>query len=189
MQQATWVPGESAIIADRLVSEGGWIERKGCATFNLYRPSNAVRGDATMATVWIEHVKKVYPNHHDHIIKWLAQRVQRPGEKINHALVLNGEPGIGKDTILEPVKYAVGAWNVGEISPIQMLDSFNGFAKSVLLLINEGRDLGDIDRYAFYDHSKVYIAAPPNVLRCNEKNARALREQRVRGHHHVELQD
>ena len=34
------------------------------------------------------------------------------------------------------------------------------------------RDLGDVDRYAFYDHMKVYLAAPPDVLRCNEKNIR-----------------
>ena len=31
--------------------------------------------------------------------------------KVNHALVLGGEPGIGKDTLIEPVKGAVGPWN------------------------------------------------------------------------------
>ena len=34
-----------------------------------------------------------------------------PHEKINHALVLGGKQGIGKDTLLEPVKHAVGPWN------------------------------------------------------------------------------
>ena len=38
-------------------------------------------------------------------------------EKINHALVLGGEQGIGKDTLLEPVKHAVGPWNFDEVSP------------------------------------------------------------------------
>jgi hypothetical protein len=60
---------------------------------------------------WLAHIRKIYPDDADHIIAWLAHRVQRPGEKINHALVLGGEPGIGKDSMLEPVKYAVGPWN------------------------------------------------------------------------------
>ena len=39
------------------------------------------------------------------MITCFAHRVQRPWEKINHALVLGGLQGIGKDTILEPVAY------------------------------------------------------------------------------------
>ena len=50
----------------------------------------------------------------------------RPEEKINHALVLGGKQGIGKDTLLEPVKRAVGAWNWEEVSPQAMLKRFNG---------------------------------------------------------------
>ena len=37
--------------------------------------------------------------------------MQRPQEKINHALVLGGAQGIGKDTLLEPLKPAIGPWN------------------------------------------------------------------------------
>ena len=103
---------------------------------------------------------------------WLAHRVQRPHEKINHALVLGGKPGIGKDTILEPVKQAVGPWNFADVSPQQVLGRFNGFLKSVILRINEARDLGEFDRFAFYDHMKAIIAAPPDVLRVDEKHLR-----------------
>ena len=39
--------------------------------------------------------------------------------------------GIGKDTLLEPVKQAVGPWNFAEVSPVQLLGRFNGFLKSV----------------------------------------------------------
>ena len=38
--------------------------------------------------------------------------------------------------------------------------------------INEGRDHGEIDRYAFYDDTKPIFAAPPDVLRVDEKNVR-----------------
>ena len=57
------------------------------------------------------------PTTAEHLIAWLAHRVQRPHEKINHALVLGGPQGIGKDTLLEPVKHAVGPWNFTEVSP------------------------------------------------------------------------
>jgi len=44
--------------------------------------------------------------------------------------------------------------------------------KSVILRISEARDLGELDRFQFYDHMKAYTAAPPDVLRVDEKNLR-----------------
>jgi Family of unknown function (DUF5906) len=172
VEQMTWAPGEPLVIADRLVSGGGWIERAGCSSFNLYRPPQLQHGDPGAAGPWLEHIARVFPDSAEHIVNWLAHRVQRPGEKINHALVLGGAQGIGKDTILEPVKYAVGPWNFVEVTPAQLLGRFNGFVKSVVLRISEARDLGDVDRYAFYEHTKLYTAAPPDVIRCDEKNLR-----------------
>jgi hypothetical protein len=112
----------------------------------------------------------VFGGDDDHIVKYLAHRVQRPQEKINHAFVFGGAQGIGKDTLLEPVKYAVGPWNFAEVSPQQMLGRFNGFLKSVILRVNEARDLGETNRFSFYDPMKAYTAAPPDVLRVDEKN-------------------
>ena len=86
--------------------------------------------------------------------------------------MLGGNQGIGKDTVLEPVKQAVGPWNFFEVSPQHMLGRFNGFLKSVILRVNEARDLGDVNRFQFYDHMKAYTAAPPDVLRVDEKNLR-----------------
>jgi hypothetical protein len=168
----TWTPGHPLIVRNRLVAEGGWVSRPGVACLNLYRAPQITLGDARQAERWLEHVATVYPDDCGHIVAWLAHRVQRPHEKVNHALVLGGLQGIGKDTILEPVKAAVGPWNVAEVSPAQLLGRFNGFVKSVILRVNEARDLGDVDRYGFYDHLKAYTAAPPDVLRVDEKNIR-----------------
>ena len=114
----------------------------------------------------------MFPEAAEHITLWLAHRVQKPGEKINHALVFGGDQGIGKDTILQPVKQAVGPWNFHEVDPQQAMGRFNGYLKAVLLRISEARDLGEINRYAFYDHLKSIIAAPPDTLRIDEKNIR-----------------
>jgi hypothetical protein len=148
------------------------MDRAPCTTLNLYRPPSLPLGNPALATPWVEHIARIYPNEADHIVKWLAHRVQRPREKTNHGLVLGGSQGIGKDTLLEPVKRAVGPWNTFEISPQHLLGRFNGFAKSVILRINEARDLGEMNRYQFYDHAKAYTATPPDVLRVDEKNLR-----------------
>jgi hypothetical protein len=167
VEQMTWAPGKPNLISVKLIADGGWIDRSGSAVFNLYRPP-AIVPVAGDVTPWLCLVEKVFPDQAGHIISWLAHRVQRPYEKINHALVLGGEPGIGKDTILEPVKQSVGPWNFADVSPKQALGRFNGFLMSVILRISEARDLGDFD--LFYDHMKVIIAAPPDVLRIDEKN-------------------
>lgn len=171
VEQMTWAPGEPQLIEDRLIPEGGWIRRPGCRVFNLYRPPAIVRrpGDPS---VWLDHVWRLYGDDAARVIEYLAHRVQCPHEKINHALVLGGAQGIGKDTLLEPVKQAVGPWNLTEVSPQQLLGRFNGFLKSVILRVSEARDLGDVNRFAFYDHMKAYTAAPPDVLRVDEKNIR-----------------
>jgi Family of unknown function (DUF5906) len=172
VEQMTWSPGEGELIKDRHVADGGFIAHPGATTYNLYRPPILVRGNAGKAGLWHDHMRKVFGDDADHIARWLAHRVQHPEVKINHALVLGGAQGIGKDTLLEPIKQAVGPWNFTDVSPHQMLGRFNGFVKSVVLRVSEARDLGEVDRYAFYERMKVYTAAPPDVLRVDEKNLR-----------------
>jgi hypothetical protein len=172
VEQMTWHPDEPLIARGRIVADGGWTAHPGASVFNLYRAPEPTTGDAAAAGPWREHLRRIYPTDAEHIERWLAHRIQRPGEKINHALVLGGNQGIGKDTILEPVKAGVGPWNWQDISPAQMLGRFNGWVKAVVVRISEARDLGDVDRFAFYDHGKVYIAAPPDVIRVDEKNIR-----------------
>ena len=181
VEQMTWMPGAPTLICDKLIAEGGWIPRNGIRVFNLYRPPIIRPGDAAQAGPWLDHARRVFNDDTNHIVRWLAHRVQRPADKINHALVLGGMQGIGKDTLLEPVKRAVGPWNFVEISPQQMLGRFNGFLKSVILRISEARDLGEFDPFGFYDHAKACIAAPPDVLRVDEKNLREYSVPNVTG--------
>lgn len=181
IHQLTWDPAKPQIVPDALVDDGGWIRKPGCTVFNRYRPPGPRTGDPSAAGPWFEHVTQVYGEDAKHVLAWLAHRVQHPGIKINHALLLGGAPGIGKDTILEPVKHAVGAWNFAEVSPAQLIGRFNGFIQSVILRINEIRDLGDIDRYGFYEHTKTYTASPPDVLRVDEKHLRAFSVINVTG--------
>lgn len=169
VEQMTWAPGEPLTIANRLIADGGWIERPGVTTFNLYRPPAIQHGNAAGADRWLDLMYRVYPDDAKHIITFCAHRVQHPSVKINHGLILGGDQGIGKDTMLEPLRHGVGPWNFIEVSPQDIMSPYNDYMRCVVLRISEAHDLGDINRYAFYDHMKTITATPPDVVRVNGK--------------------
>jgi hypothetical protein len=171
IDQITWAPGRPQLIEGQLIVEGGWIDKPNARVFNSYRQPTLETGDPTKAQPWLDHIAMLYPNGKDHIVRWIAYKTQFPGDKINHGLVLGGSQGIGKDTLLEPLRRTVGHWNFADISPIQAMGRFNKFARSVILRISEARDLGEkkFDRYAFYEHTKGFMAAPPDVQMIDEK--------------------
>ena len=174
VEQMTWVPGQDMVIKNRLIANDGWVERYGVKSFNMYRPPRLRRGDPTLVGPWLDHVDMLLSaEERQHVVSWLAHRVQRPGEKINHALLIGGAPGIGKDTLFEPVKRAVGSWNFREVSPTNLLESFNDYLKCVILRVSEARDLGEVNRFTFYERTKTILAVPPNTLRINEKHTKA----------------
>src|SRR5262249_5327262 len=152
-------------------TDGGRTQNSVVSCFNFYRPPTIIPGDAAKAGPWLDHLLRVFGEEHiGHLLNWFAHRVQRPADKINHALVVGGRQGIGKDTALEPVKRAIGHANFREAAPHNMLERFNAFLRSVILRISEARDLGDVNRYQFYERMKVILASPPDVLRVDEKH-------------------
>jgi hypothetical protein len=171
VEQITWTPGEPMIIPNRTISKGGWRERKGVSCYNLYYAPTIKLGDASKAKHWVRLVRKVYPTDADHIIKWFAHRRQRPAEKINHALVMGSHAqGIGKDTILEGPKRAVGPWNFNELAPKNIFDPFNPWLRGVIVRVSEAKDMGDVSRYELYEKMKTLLVTPPDVSPCNEKH-------------------
>jgi hypothetical protein len=82
VEQMAWVPGQPALIHDRLLVDGGWIERPEVTCLNMYRPPRIELGDASLAGPWIAHVKYLFSDDDaDHILRWLAQRKQKPESK------------------------------------------------------------------------------------------------------------
>jgi len=169
VDQMTWSPGDKQIIDGRLIDDGGWKPAPNARCLNMYRPPTPTAGDALKAGPWIDHVRALYAGDADHIMNWLAHRIQHPGQKINHALVLGGAQGIGKDSLLEPIVQGVGPWNVSDITPAQFVGRFNTWAKAVVVRINEARDRRECSPAEFYENAKIYMAAPPEMLRVDEK--------------------
>jgi hypothetical protein len=174
VEAVIWSPGDPMIIKDRLINADAddWIDRPGCSTFNLYRAPTYKPGDPALAGPWLELLVYVYPNDAEHFKKWFAHRRQFPKVKPNHGLVMGGVPGIGKDSILEPLVAAVGSSNFREATPATLVGRFNPFVKGVILRVSEAHDQGELTRYQFYDRTKIYLASPPKTLTCDEKNMR-----------------
>lgn len=165
-----WSPGEPMIIEGKVLTIDGWLQSPGDKTFNRYVPPDIehIEGDVSK---WLNHIKFIYPSEADHIVNWLAHRVQRPGDKVNHCLDFIGNQGIGKDTILAPVIAAIGSQNFKQITAKVFYNSeWNDYLQSVIMRINEVHDLGGESRYGFYDATKDVITNPPEMHRINIKH-------------------
>lgn len=169
----TWAPGYperfTMDLLDDTYREGNrvWL-------FNEYRPPKVhdTQGDPAP---WLALLRKLYPDDAEHIINYFADAVQSPQHKCNHALVLgSGVHGIGKDTLVAPLQYAVGSQNFTAIKPTALTGDFNPYVRNVVVQISESHDLGEghnkLSRYDMYERCKDLAAAPPTSLECNEKH-------------------
>jgi len=141
--------------------------------YNRYQPPRA-HDRAGDVSPWLDLVRKLYPEDVDHIVNYFADAVQFPQHKCNHALVFgSGIHGIGKDTLLAPLRHAVGHRNFIVIKPSDLVSQYNPWVASRVVQISESRDLGEghagISRYELYERCKDYAAAPPTTLLCNDK--------------------
>lgn len=165
----TWAPGKS----DRfLLSEldDMYVDGERVWLYNSYRAPK-LHTQAGDPTRWLELVRRLYPDDAEHLISYFADAVQHPGRKCNHAVVLgSGTHGIGKDTLIAPVAYAVGRNNFRSIKPTALASEFNPWVMSVMVQISESHDLGEgqrgLSRFEFYERCKDLAAAPPASIDC-----------------------
>lgn len=174
----TWWPGKPDVIRDTIFHiKGGIKPKRGAHTFNRYvAPFIIVTAiDKVPPKPWLDHVKLVYPNDWQHIVHWLAQRVQFPDVKINHALVLGGGTRIGKDLILHPVTHAIGEWNFESTTALTIMTEpkFNPYLEAVICLVHEVEDFGDENRFNFYARMKPWLGGTAvSVLKVADKNVK-----------------
>jgi len=178
VEGSTWWPGRDRFIEDMVVTERGAMPLFGAACYNSYiAPIRSDLQTSVNPDMWINHVKFLYPEptEHNHFFDVCAHMIQRPFEKVNHGLVMAGAQGIGKDTALLPVRRGVGEWNAAEIGPDAITSQYNGFLKSVLLVVNEVRPQDEDHKASnFYNLLKPILAAPPEMLPMTLKYANTI---------------
>lgn len=170
INQVSWWPGMPEIIHDYVIRNGELLLRPGVRVLNLYEHPAPPAGNAHDCRPWLDHIAKLYPNDWGTIIRWMAFVAQNPAVKVNWAIVLGGAMRIGKDTVLAPLKRAVGAVNYQTVDPEYIVTQpYNDYLQTRVLIINEAKDMGGENRFQFYEKTKPIIAAPPAVHRINPK--------------------
>lgn len=105
----------------------------------------------------------------DHVMDFLAYTIQHPEEKINHAIILGGGQGIGKDTIVWPIIRAMGR-NANTIQGSDLLTGFNSYLLNTKLLQINEIDAGNyVQAQAISNKIKGFVTAPPETISINEK--------------------
>ena len=149
------------------------VSREGLVYGNRWRDQRPtpVAGDANP---WLRHVARMIPDAAEraHFLSALAHKVQFPGIKINHAILLGGNHGSGKDTLMAPFFWAIGGATKSNCSLVKNdeLTSQWGYAlECEVMEIAELRQSQAQDRRAIENTLKPLIAAPPELLPVNRK--------------------
>lgn len=90
----------------------------------------------------------------DHFIKWLANNVQHPGQKMPYAWLIKGCQGDGKTIIKSIITSAMGGANVGEASSTVLHTDYNGYAHGTAVCVLEEIRVSGKNRYDVIDRLK-----------------------------------
>jgi hypothetical protein len=158
----TYAPGESMLChRDGLVYGNRWVNARPGGTDGDVSP-------------WLKHLERLIPEQfeREHLLDVMAFKVQHPNIKINHAVLMAGHPGVGKDTLFAPFFYAVCGPHEKNKALVdgKALESQFGYGlESEIMVINELRPDQSKDRRALENTLKPIIAAPPEFLTVNRK--------------------
>jgi len=130
---------------------GEYFEFNGVEYFNTYKPKDRkfVKPHTTdICERVVKHTAKLLPTVKDQevLMSFIAHQVQKPGELLLWALVLQGVPGVGKSFYADMITEMLGTRNVGRVSSSMFTSEYNEFStgKSVNcvdeLRVDNGRD-------------------------------------------------
>jgi Bifunctional DNA primase/polymerase, N-terminal/Primase C terminal 2 (PriCT-2)/Family of unknown function (DUF5906) len=98
-----------------------WVDEFGIEKLNYWRPSS-VEPKKSDVQPFLDHVDYLYPDKEEAkiLMQYLAHQVQRPGEKVHWALLLEGDPGIGKSFFAQVMERVLGEHNVKMVNNDQL---------------------------------------------------------------------
>lgn len=106
------------------------------------------------------------PAAYHHVFSFLAHMVQFPGERINHALVIQGKQGIGKDSIFLAMEKVLGSQNCGIVTLQQVESQFNTWAFGKQMIVFS--EMLASGRRSVYNKCKNYVTDP--IIEVNTKH-------------------
>lgn len=147
---------------------------------NTWQAHHTRQGKPGDASRWLGHWDALgWSEHRDHMLKWMAYTIRHPEKKINHALMLGGLEGTGKDFLLYPLVMAMGRY-CKIINGDELLQPFNDFMMEAKFLQVNETDLGDHHKAVEISNKvKPLCAAPPHTIRVNQKNVPQIKVRNI----------
>lgn len=154
--------------------DGVLVTRNGDVYANLWRNARPTGTPGADVAPWLAHFARMVPEpwEREHLMNWMAFKVQNPEVKINHGVLHGGTPGSGKDTLWEPFLYAVGGKGRDNIALVRNEEINSSWGYSLMcevLVVNELRQADAVDRRGLENRLKPLLAAPPEMLSVNRK--------------------
>lgn len=133
-----YTPGKPQIINGNVNLWQGW----GC---------NPIAGDIEPWRTLLDYVFEGDIKHRDWFERWVAYPIQKPGIKLNTAIVMwSARQGVGKTLIGQTIGRIYGSKNYKEITANELRSQFTGWTKSCQFILGEensnSRRLSDSDR-------------------------------------------
>jgi hypothetical protein len=143
------------VIAERLEFLPGQAEithdADDCRVLNLWRaPGWRYHEDAPPPTIFLDHVDYLFDGNReaiDHALDYIAHLVQRPAERVSHALLITSKAkGIGKSTFGGIVRRLVGEQNSRVVQTKDLKAQFDGWLVGKLAIqVDEVYEAGNWD--------------------------------------------
>ena len=134
-----------------------WLEwgKRRTVTEVVFAPGERVKGALNLWTGWgeraeeqggscerlLEMVREVLcsgvPEHHDYLLKWLAWKVQNPGELNEVAVVFRGPKGVGKTTLGHVMAEMFGAHSMVLDKSDQFAGRFTGHLRTACFVFGD----------------------------------------------------
>jgi len=119
-------------------------------------------------SIWLDEVTRIFPDKKigNVFLDYCAFLLQCPGKKINWAFLLIGAQGVGKDLLLRPISTILGNDNVTTVNAKDFDSSYQDWAESELLVVEE---VPPFHKRDFYESLKAIICASQPTIRVNKK--------------------
>ena len=143
--------------------------------FNRWLPTDVPARDVSVLDVkpWLDHLLFVLGSAQEveRFLRWCAFVVQQPRLKPNWHYMIMSVQGLGKDTMLSPLKLAVGKGNWKEELIYSLANNFNAVIEHKLLIVGETSQpkQGFVSAHDYGTKLKPLLAQPPEFLEVNRK--------------------
>ena len=107
---------------------------------------------------FINYMEMIFPDKetHDTVMNYMAWCVQNPGQKLDHALIVQGPQGVGKSLLGQFVVTAMGRRYVHVGTETELECKFNGWQRGKLMMIVEEIMHIELDKFKPIIHNDMY---------------------------------